>query len=208
MTLIKKLISALVAVVAVSAAVAQQIPAPTQEGPGLIGKSVAALGFSYTDVRHTSNDAYAATISVNAPATSNLDISTSYTYDWQEAHASNDIHTLRTSAVLYYVQGNIKPFAKVTIGYMKPDYADNSAFGSRLIWGGDVGFETALCSKAALTVSGGYEDDFKSHTDKMVGFKGNVGTNYWLTKDLVATAGISLLERGHVSFGLGLGMRF
>lgn len=204
MTAIKKLISVFAAVVTASAVYAQQAPAApaaTQETSGVLGKRVAALGFSYTNIRHSSVDAYAVGTNVNMPATANLDFSASFGHSWVEGNGKNNSENLSLSSVAYTSIAGVKPFASATLGYIWPKYVS-----SRFTWGGDVGVEIPVCCCTSVTVSGGYQDTFK---------KGNVGTwgstvgvNNWITKEILAQASVSLFEKGNVGYQVSFGYRF
>lgn len=207
MTAIKKLISVFAAVVTVAAVHAQQIQAPAANNavepssPGLIGKRYVAAGFAYTDVKHSTTDAYTVATAVNVPTTSFLDLTASYGHGWVEGNGKNNVESLDLGATAYCQIANVKPFASASLGYIWPKY-----ISSRFTYGFDAGAEIAVFEKTSVTVSGGYQDTFK---------KGNVGTwdgtvavNYWATKDIVLGVTFSLIEKGDTLYGATVGYRF
>jgi opacity protein-like surface antigen len=204
MNSLKKILIAVAVFAAASAVHAQQSPAAAQqESAGLLGKRTANLGFSYTDVKRSSVDAYGAATMINLPVSEGLDISASYDYGWVESQGSSHAHGLGLSATSYTTWGAVKPYIMGGLGYVWPHklIEDN-----RLVYATSAGLEVNACSKAALDFSVGYQADFKQGDNST--FSATVGTNIWLTKEVAALASVSLLSRGHMQYSIGVAYRF
>ncbi len=204
MNSLNKILSVFAIFAAVASAQAQQTPAVgPQESAGLLGKRSANLGFAYTDVKHSSTDAYLATTSVNLPVNANLDVTATYDYNWVESNGSSHASTFSVSATSYMTAGTVKPFATVGLGYNWPK---NFAQSERLVYNTAVGIEIDACKAAALVFAVENKGDFKNSDNSI--WSAKVGTNIWINKDVAALLSVSLLERGHLQYSLGVAYRF
>ncbi len=197
----KKLIALFAALVASVAVFAQEAKTEqTEQSAGLIGKSHVDLGFSYLDIKHTGTDAFGTGLNVNVPVANYLDVGFSYQHSWRESHSTDSIDALSVNATGYLTQGQFKPFGALSLGYAW-DNGDNHS-----IWSADVGVQTAINDKLAVTVSTGYSDSFKNGRYGL--WDATVGASYDITKSVSALAEVSYLEYGNFGYSIGLAYKF
>lgn len=168
---------------------------------GLLGKRHFDLGFAYVDTNHSNTDAYSTGAFVNVPVSANIDVGAGYGYSWAEGNSANDVHSLGTSVTFFTKEGAyMKPFVSLGLDYVWPDNNDH------FTWAADAGVEFAINSKLAVSVSGGFSDDFRGDIDG--NWSGDLSANYWLTKSVAAVAAVSWIEGGHVGYTLGCSFRY
>lgn len=193
----KNILLGVVALALGGVAFGQQV---SYDSAGLLGKRRVDLGFSYVDLNKSAIDAYGTGAFVNVPVCKNADVTVGYAYNWAEAHSEVDVHAVSTDLTTYFKQGNYKPYATLSLGYVWPDSDD------RFVWAARAGVEVALDSKAAVSFSAGYDDDFRNENEGA--WDAAVGISYWVNRSTALVAEVSLLEGGSVGYTIGCSVRF
>lgn len=194
-----KLLGVVAALAAGTSAFAQQSPTPTASS-GLLGQRYVSAAFGVVDLNRFPVDQFGASVGVNLPLTTTVDLGLGYTHSWLESFSDIDSETLVADLTTYFSSGAIKPFGTVAVGYDWNDVDDSS------FWGVRAGFEYDVNSRLSTSVSAGYTDDFNSGDGSQ--WDGAVRANYWVTRSVAAVATVSLIERGHVGYSLGATIRF
>jgi hypothetical protein len=204
MTTLKNLVSTLAALAAGTTLFAQTEPTvPVTDDAGVLGHRYVEAGFGFIDVNKSSVDAFGTGLTVNLPVAPSIDVSMDYLYSWAEGHRSEfDAHDLSVSGT-YWIQAeqNLKTFARVSLGYNWNDYDDSAT------WGAEFGAQYTIRPNIAVTISGGYDDDFDKGNDSG-SFNGTVTGHYWFTKQVAAFASASWIEGGNFGFAGGVTVKF
>lgn len=192
-----KLLAAIAAVATGATAIAQQGPAPSA---GLLGQRYVQASFGYFDVKGSPFDAFAAGLGVNLPVSASLDVGFNYAHGWVESFSDIDSDVVVADATFIHVSDTFKTFTTLSLGY------DWNALEERTIWGARAGAEFPLTPRAALSVSAGYDDDFKSGNNGL--WDGTARANYWATDKVALIGSVSWIEGGDVGFSIGAALRF
>ncbi|WP_404425482.1 hypothetical protein [Nibricoccus sp. IMCC34717] len=195
----KKIILGL-ALLAGTVSYAQQQQPAAEQTYGLLGQRYAQVGFAYTDVNHSQVDAFGTGLVVNAPVSSNVDVSLAYSYQWVEAHSEIDGQSLDLAGTYYLTEGQFKPFGTLSLGYVWPD------LGDELTWGAVAGFEYVVNKQVSFQVAGGYDDNFKKHNQGE--WKGIVSANFWVTPQVAVSPSVALLEGGSTATAIAVAFKF
>ncbi len=197
----KNLLGALAALTISTVAFAQTEPAsPAAGSRSLLGQRYLDAGIAFVDLNHSSIDAYATGVTVNLPATANIDVAFNWTHEWLEAHSDVDAHTLSVDGIYYIDSGALKPFGGLSLGYVWADWEDDS------IWGAFGGVEYQVASNVVLTARVGYDADFDDADEGS--FDLSVSGRYFLTDTLAVSAGVSFIEGGDVGYVAGVTLKF
>jgi len=192
-----KLLAVIAAVASSVTAFAQQAPAPSA---GLLGQRYAQASFGYFDIKNSPVDAFAAGLGVNLPISASLDVGLSYAHGWIESFSNIDSDVVIGDATFIHVSDTFKTFTTLSLGY---DWND---FQERTIWGARAGAEFRLTPRAALALSAGYDDDFKSGNNGL--WDGTARANYWATDKVALIGSVTWIEGGDVGFSIGAALRF
>ncbi|HEU5079775.1 MAG TPA: hypothetical protein VFT72_11225 [Opitutaceae bacterium] len=202
MTTIKKLLSAFAVVAAASSLSAQNAPEnPARvSSAGLLGYKYVEAGVGYININDTAVDQWSTGVSVNLPATRNIDVAYGYSYSWLKGHGSYHANDVYMSGIYYFDAGVVKPFAALDLGYQ---WIRNN---DRLTWAATVGVEYQVASRVVLTGSASYNDDFKNGDNGS--FSGEVSGHYWFTKQIAAFASLGWFEQGDFGYAVGATFKY
>jgi hypothetical protein len=194
-------------VAASSCAFAQTAPEnPAASGSaGLLGFRYAEANVGIVDLNHTDVSLYGIGGTVNLPVAPNFDVSLDYAYSWTNHNTSFHANAISATGI-YYVEtaAGVKAFGGLSLGYdWSRWYGSND---DRATWGAVAGLEYQVTQQFVLTVSAGYDDDFKSGDNSS--FDGTVAGHYWITKQIALSAEVSLIEGGNVGYAVGATFRF
>jgi len=229
MTTIKTLISAVV-LIAASTGFAQSSNTCSwfpkgEDGPGVIGKRYADVGFDVEDVQHTSHNAYQTSIGANIPVTQCIDISGGYSYSWFDYKPQhNTDHAIGGSIKLYKtIEDGVKPFISAGLGYSwfdekldNPWYFNsnrkNHHSQDKATWRGSVGAEFPY-KWISVTPTISYDDDFEGTTKSSQAFVYGVRTDSWITPKIGIYFGVSYVTWQHSpshdwNYSVGARVRF
>jgi hypothetical protein len=184
----------------VSYAQQQQAQPAAEETYGLLGQRYAQVGFAYTNINNSQVDSYGTGLVVNAPVSSNIDVSLAYSYQWVESYSEIDGQTLDLAATYYVTEGQFKPFGTVSLGYNWPD------IGDELTWGAVAGFEYVVNKQVSFQLAGAYDDNFKKHNEGQ--WSGIASANFWVTPQVAVSPSVALIEGGSVAGALAVAFKF
>lgn len=207
MNLIRKSTVALAALVAAGAIHAQS---------ETVAKPIGSLGVRYVDIslgledyRGLSDNAYDASVAVNLPVLSSLDVGFSYGHVWLNSTADLDGDVLAASATYFTKIDTVKPFFSLALGYQ---WQRASGFGVTVkddsgLWGAAIGFEVPV-QAVTLTPRIAYVDGFDSDVGHEVSY--GVEASCWLTAKVAGFVDVSYSDpqgSGGESWNYSLGVR-
>jgi hypothetical protein len=200
MTKTSKLLAVLAALTAGVSAFAQQAP-QAQSTSGLLGVRYAGASFGYIDVKSGPVDAFAAGAAVNLPVRANLDVGFGYSRGWVESFSEVNVDSLNANATFIHTADTFKTFTSLSLGYAWGPFEDEAT-----IWGARAGAEFVLTPKSSLSVSAGYDDDFKKGDNGL--WDGTARANYWVSDRAAVLGTFTWFEGGDVGYTVGTVFRF
>jgi|GEM_PF-2061573 len=229
MTTIKTLIGT-VALAAVSTCFAQTSNScswfPTgEDGPGVIGKRYADVGFGVQDNSHDSKNTYGVGIGANIPLIKGLDFDAGYSYDsYRHSPVKEHWNDISTGIKLYNtVENGVKPFISAGLGYswlnekLDDDWyfistGKNSRSQGKATWGASVGAEFPF-QWISVTPTISYHDDFERTANSDQAWAYGVHANSWITRKVGVSLGVSYVAWQHSSnqawdYSTGVCVRF
>lgn len=206
MNLIKKTSLALGLIAAAGVSYAQN--ATTSNG--LLGQRFAEIGYVASDLDSTADYGHDASVSVNLPLTTALDVGAGYTYSWLTGGPSLHGSTLFGYANAYTALDGAKPFVGAALGYTWASLP----FGlsdDDWIWNVSAGIEIPV---GAFTIIPKitYADDFNGkigNSDDVWTY--SVQANYWLnakTSVFGEVARVDVHRSSSDAWTFGAGVRF
>lgn len=218
---INKITFALLAAAAAGALQAQQespssaMPSAS-DNPGVLGQNYTDLSFGVQDLRHTSDNAFDATLRGNIPVSRSVDVGLGYSYNWIDGNSDNHSHLLATDAKFYVpMENHMKPFIGGLVGYQWAKTRFDNQFpivsttDDRWTWGADAGVEMPVGS-VALTPHVGYIDTMQNNS---VGhYNYGVEANHWFSSSVGGYADVSYNDLRHQdntwTYLVGLRLRY
>lgn len=159
--------------------------------PGVLGQKFVDVNFDVVDLNGFDKNGYTSALSLNLPATANLDVGFGYAYGWLDTTGTTlREQTLTTSATWHPSAPGMRPFLGLGFGY---DWTRNK-FGALNvhdgtgIWGMGAGVEIPV-GAATLTPSVSYSDVFRSHGVGAIHY--SVEANYWFTAAVAGYANVT-----------------
>jgi hypothetical protein len=182
-----------------------------QTAPGVLGQRFADVNFDFVDLGGINKNGYSSGLSLNLPATPNLDVGLGYAYGWLNTTGTAlHEHTFTTSANWHASAPGIKPAFGFGLGY---DWTRNKFGALRVndgaaIWGAGVAVEIPV-GVASLTPSITFTDVFRSRSVGAMHY--GVEANYWFTPAVAGYVNVTFTDfTGHhgSSWMYRTGLRF
>jgi hypothetical protein len=179
-----------------------------EDGPGVIGKRYAEVGFVSQDFHQYSDVAQGPVVAANVPLAKGLDVGMAYSYstlNYTPMGAPSTVvvdstaHNFGINALVYNtIEGGIKPFLSCNLGttaatasYLGSDHSTNYQW-----WGFSAGAE--FPSKwVSVIASIGYDDDFRGSSDSTQNWNAKVEVNTWITSRIGVYVGAAYIRPLH-----------
>ena len=174
---------------------------------GVLGHDLAALGFSYVDVGHSSVNAEAFNLTLNQGIRTGVDTLFEYNYQRSENTAVGRFSEDRVNfgGRAYTNYNGFKPFVDGGIGWVWEKAPLGLSMNSFLAFA-SVGAEFQATPDITITPAVRYWYATKNSIGDV--WEYSVRANYWLTEKIALTAKIGIDNDDTKEYGLGVNFRF
>jgi hypothetical protein len=168
----------------------------------ILGESYLAVTTDYQDL--TGRPAiYDGRIALNLPLVTSLDATFRYGYAFEKSHIRHSIQDAEFGLTAWApVASSLRAFIGGDAGYTWGDLVRKNDWYGRA----RAGVECGLGSRLGLLAWAGWTDGFNKNIPET--WSGNAQLNYRLTSDLMLTAKVGWRERGDMTYGAGVLLRF
>jgi hypothetical protein len=168
----------------------------------ILGESYLGATAGYQDL--TGHPAiYDGRIDLNLPLFTSLDATFRYGYAFEKSRIRHSIQDGEVGLTAWApVASALRAFVGGDVGYTWGDLVRKNDWYGRA----RAGVECGLGSRLGLLAWAGWTDGFNKNIPKT--WSGNAQLNYRLTSDLMLTAKVGWRERGDMTYGAGILLRF
>ena len=174
---------------------------------GVLGHDLAALGFSYVDIGHSSVNATALNLTLNQGLRTGVDTLFEYNYLRSEDTGIGRISEQKVNfgGRAYTNYNGFKPFVDGGIGWVWQNAPLGLGEDSFLLFA-SVGAEFQVTPDLTITPAVRYWYATKNSLGDV--WEYSVKANYWFSEKIALTAKISLDNNNTAEYGLGINYRF